>query len=487
MMNLIIRKTQSLPEKLSRIFLVESGRQLADFGFTAEEIDYLEQRRTDDTNLVILQRLNLTDAVRFTEINIDPQLHYEHLRKDAWRIAKRLTEEKEKQVAVIDTLGDKEAVLALVEGLVLSTYRFDGYKTVEKSKKCALSEILVVSSVIEGDNIKELTHLTGAVFVARDLVNEPVVSLNASALSEKAVSLGRQYGFGVEVMDKGKIETLKFGGLLAVNRGSVDPPTFTVMEWKPANAVNEKPYVLVGKGVVFDTGGINLKTPPGSLDTMKCDMGGAASVLGTMVALAANEVPVYVVGLIPATDNRPGGNAIVPGDIIKMHNGKTVEIINTDAEGRLILADALSYAARYKPALVIDLATLTGAAAVAIGVHGTVAMGMAPEETKRLLSGAGETAYERLVWFPFWEEYDEEVKSEIADVKNLGGREGGAITAGKFLSNFVEGPWVHLDIAGPVFNLKENNYKGNGGSGVGVRLLYRFFRKIGERGEATVG
>jgi leucyl aminopeptidase len=256
-----------------------------------------------------------------------------------------------------------------------------------------------------------------------------------------------------------------------------------VLEWKPENAINEKPYVLVGKGVVFDTGGINLKTPPGSLDTMKCDMGGAAAVLGTLEALAANKIPLHVIGLMPSTDNRPGGNAMVPGDIIRMHNGKTVEVLNTDAEGRLILADALSYAERFNPAAVIDLATLTGAAAVAIGVHGTVGMGTADDKMKAQLEVAGEEMCERIVWFPFLEEYDEEVKSTIADVKNLGSREGGAITAGKFLAQFVKGPWIHLDIAGPAFNLKENNYRGNGGTGVGVRLLYRFFKNLASSGE----
>jgi leucyl aminopeptidase len=371
----------------------------------------------------------------------------------------------------------------VVEGLALSTYRFEGYKTEDKARRSAVKEIVVVSSSVAGPDLKELTLLTQAVFATRDLVNEPVGSLNAVGLGQKAVALGQKYGFTADVFDKAKIEALKFGGLLAVNKGSIDPPTFSVLKWKPENAINEKPYVLVGKGVVFDTGGINLKTPPGSLDTMKCDMGGAAAVLGTLVALAANKIPLHVVGLMPSTDNRPCGNAMVPGDIIRMHNGKTVEILNTDAEGRLILADALSYAERFNPAAVIDLATLTGAAAVAIGGHGTVGMGTADEKMKAQLEVAGEEMCERVVWFPFWEEYDEEVKSTIADVKNLGSREGGAITAGKFLAQFVKGPWIHLDIAGPAFNLKENNYRGNGGTGVGVRLLYRFFQNLASAGK----
>ncbi len=482
-MELIIHSAHSLPEKINRIFIAESSQQLSDFGFTQDEIAYLNEKRGEEKNLVTIQRLNMLDAVRFFEPNKAENGMKESLRKDGWALEKRLSEEKASQVAVIDLVGHKGGTLAMVEGLALSTYRFEGYKTEEKARRRAVKEIFVVSSSVTGSDLKELTQLTQAVFTTRDLVNEPVGSLNAVGLGKKAEALGQKYGFSAEVFDKAKIEALKFGGLLAVNKGSVDPPTFSVLEWKPENAINEKPYVLVGKGVVFDTGGINLKTPPGSLDTMKCDMGGAAAVLGTLEALAANKIPLHVIGLMPSTDNRPGGNAMVPGDIIRMHNGKTVEVLNTDAEGRLILADALSYADRFNPAAVIDLATLTGAAAVAIGVHGTVGMGTADDSMKAQLEVAGEEMCERIVWFPFWEEYDEEVKSTIADVKNLGSREGGAITAGKFLAQFVKGPWIHLDIAGPAFNLKENNYRGNGGTGVGVRLLYRFFKNLASSGD----
>ena len=469
-MDLVIRNTQTISGPVSRIFLVESCEQLSDFGFQENEIAYLKEKREEEKTLVTIQRLNLCDAVRFIDPHNEVNDLSESLRKDGWALEKRLSEAKASQVAVLDLIGSEKSVLAMVEGLALSTYRFEGYKTAAKDRRSALGEILVVSSAVDDASLKELALLTEAVFATRDLVNEPVRSLNAIHLGEKAVALGQKYGFKTEVFDKAKIQALKFGGLLAVNQGSVDPPTFSVMEWKPENAINAKPYVLVGKGVVFDTGGINLKTPPGSLDTMKCDMGGAASVLGTMVALAANKVPLHVVGLMPSTDNRPGGNALVPGDIITMHNGKTVEILNTDAEGRLILADALSYAERFNPAAVIDLATLTGAAAVAIGSHGIVGMGTGDKELKDQLETAGEEMCERVVWFPFWKEYDEEVLSQIADVKNIGSREGGAITAGKFLAHFVKGPWIHLDIAGPAFNLKEQNYRGNGATGTGVRL-----------------
>ena len=396
----------------------------------------------------------------------------ETIRRRAARVAAKLQEEQIYKVSLADLSGEPQLLMALAEGLALASYSFLKYKTDKKDRPEL--EIAIVSDKISQAEITTLKNLLKAVFLTRDLVNEPVGYLSAEKLGELILETAQDYGFSTQVFNKKKIESLKMGGLLAVNKGSIDPPTFSVLEWKPAKTVNSKPIVLVGKGVVFDTGGINLKTPPGSLDTMKCDMSGAAAVIGTMAALAANKVPLHVLGLIPATDNRPGGNALVPGDIITMHSGATVEVINTDAEGRLILADALSFAKRYEPELVIDLATLTGNAVVAIGTHGSVGMGTASPDIQQKLSEAGDKVCERLAWFPFWKDYDDAIKSEIADMKNLGGREGGAITAGKFLAKFVDAPWVHLDIAGPAFLEKKENYRGLGGTGVGVRLLYRF-------------
>ncbi|MFL5729672.1 MAG: leucyl aminopeptidase family protein, partial [Cytophagaceae bacterium] len=232
----------------------------------------------------------------------------------------------------------------------------------------------------------------------------------------------------------------------------------------------------VGKGVVYDTGGLSLK-PSESMSMMKCDMAGAAAVAATIYALAKNKIPLHVIGLIPATDNRPGENAITPGDVITMLSGGTVEVLNTDAEGRLILADALTYAARYKPQLVIDLATLTGSALRAIGKEGIVFMGNAAEKTKKSFSDSGYEVYERLVEFPLWEEYGKQNESDIADIKNLGSGEAGAITAAKFLEHFVDYDWMHLDIAGMAFLGGTDYYRGKNGTGVGVRLLYNFLKK----------
>jgi leucyl aminopeptidase len=258
--------------------------------------------------------------------------------------------------------------------------------------------------------------------------------------------------------------------------GSIDDPTFTIMEWKPKNAKNKSPIVLIGKGIVFDTGGLSLKPTANSMDLMKIDMGGAGTVIGAMQAIASNKLPIHVIALTPATDNRPSGNAYAPGDVITMHDGTTVEVLNTDAEGRLILADALSFAKKYKPELVIDLATLTGSAVAAIGHYGIVSMHEGAEKEHARLKEAGDYTHERLAEMPFWSDYDELIQSDIADIKNLGGPHAGAITAGKFLAHFADYPWIHLDIAGPSYTQAKYGYRGKGATGMGVRLLYQFIK-----------
>jgi leucyl aminopeptidase len=268
------------------------------------------------------------------------------------------------------------------------------------------------------------------------------------------------------------------GGLLAVNKGSLDPPTFTILEWKPENCLNDQPIVLVGKGIVFDTGGLSLKPTAKSMDYMKSDMAGGAAVAAAICTAALHRLPLHLVALVPATDNRPGGNAVTPGDVITISNGATVEVLNTDAEGRLILADALCYAKKYNPMLVIDLATLTGSAAMTLGIHGIAAMGKDCRDHFDLLKTAGDRVNERIVELPLWEEYDEMIKSSIADMKNIGGGEAGAITAGKFLQRFADFPWIHLDIAGPSYLHAADHYRTVGGTAVGVRLLVDFFNLL---------
>ena len=302
-------------------------------------------------------------------------------------------------------------------------------------------------------------------------------SLTTSKYAEEIQEIALISGLKITFLDKLKIASLKMGGLLAVNKGSSEPPFFAIAEWKPQNAINKKPYILIGKGITFDTGGYSIKTATG-MEEMKFDMSGSAITITTLSLLAQNQVPIHVIGLIPATDNRINDKAQLPGDIITMHDGTTVEVLNTDAEGRLILADALSYAKKYNPELVIDIATLTGSAHLALGKYTIFATGKNYQQAMLKLKQSGENVYERLVEFPLWDEYAESLQSKIADIKNVGVRHAGAIIASKFLEHFTDYPWIHLDIAGPAFFEKAWNYHSAGGTGIGVRLLYNFFKNI---------
>lgn len=402
------------------------------------------------------------------------ELTAEQLRKTGHALHGPLKAARVRELHVVDLTADNQAALPLAEGLYLTAYQFEGYRTDEKSKKPAELERVVLVGVEEAA-VSALGHLLSGVELARDLVNMPQNKLTATNFAEQMAAAGEAAGFQTEILDQARIEALRMGGLLAVNQGSPEPPTFTIMEWKPQGATNEKPYVLVGKGVTFDTGGLSLKPTPGSMDIMKCDMAGAAAMTGVMYALAKNNVPLHVIGLVPATDNRPGGPAFAPGDVLTMHSGLTVEVLNTDAEGRLILADALHFAKKYQPQLVIDAATLTGSAARAVGKEGIVAMGTCGDETMQELAAAGRRVHERIVELPLWDEYAEHIKSDIADINNLGKAEAGAISAGKFLERFIEGtPWIHLDIAGPAFLTAPDSYRGKHGTGTAVRLIYDF-------------
>lgn len=366
---------------------------------------------------------------------------------------------------------------AFAEGFLLSNYQFLKYFKEAAKKRNTLQKLQIYGSVTQKE-LTELSHLIDSVFWARDMVNEPVSFMDAPQLAKEIKEKGKASDYKVEVLRKGKIETLKMGGLLAVNQGSETPPTFTIIEYKPKDAKNKKPIVLVGKGVVYDTGGLSLKPTAHSMDLMKSDMGGAAMMSATIDALAKNKVPVYVIGLIPATDNRPGKNAYAPGDVVTMFDGTTIEVLNTDAEGRMILADALAYANKYKPELVIDAATLTGAAVRALGTKTAISMGNAKDTYFKKLYEAGQTTHDRVFRLPFWDEWKSELNSDIADMKNLGGPNAGMITAGKFLEHFVKYPYIHIDIAGPAFLEAADSYNGKGGTGAGIRLLYEFLKGL---------
>ena len=464
----------------NQILICKSFSEIADL--SANELAFVKEQIENKNNSIYLNRLNSHVFIYQIEEDKNSNKTLEKARLAAHSVCKKLNELKQTSVTIKGS-GNSELLYAFSEGFGLSNYQFLKYFSDADKRRNAISTIN-----IDGLSNTELVNLNSAVSstcIARDFVNEPLSYLTAEQYAHDMMDLGEELGFKVEVFNKSKIQSLKMGGLLAVNLGSPNPPTFSILEWNPENAKNEKPYVLVGKGVVYDTGGLSLKPTAMSMDYMKCDMGGSASVVGTMAAIAQAKLPIRVIGLIPATENRPGGNAYVPGDVINMHNGMTVEVLNTDAEGRMILADALSYARNYDPELVIDMATLTGSAARAIGDQAMVSMGNAPQEIHDVLIESGAKTYERFAPFPFWDEYGDQLKSRVADLKNLGGAEAGMITAGKFLEYFTQDtvtkegyPYIHIDLAGPAFNHSEKNYRGIEGTGVGVRSLFEFFKTI---------
>ncbi len=441
----------------------------------------LSQKLEDkDNGITIFYEADRIIAVVALKVNthIETGIVHEEARVRGGNICKRINYEKSAHAVVVrgsDSVSKGE-LLAFTEGIALANYQFLKYKSDKKQN--ALTNVALMDAEISPAEIDELNNIITANQIARDLGNEPVVSLNAVDLGDFIVKMSHEIGFKADILNKSQIEALRMGGLLGVNAGSSVPPTFSILEYKPDNAKNVKPLIFVGKGVTYDTGGYSIKTGPG-MPGMKMDMSGAAAVVGTFYAIVKNKLPVYCIGLIPATDNRINSNALVPDDIITMHSGATVEVLNTDAEGRLILGDALSYAKKFQPELVIDLATLTGAAAAITGALGGALMGTDTKYRPTLMACGNET-YERLWEIPYWREYADMLKSDIADLKNIGGAVGGSATAGKFLEHFTDYPWLHLDIAGPAILKDDEPYKLKGASGVGVRLLYAFTKKFVE-------
>jgi len=465
----ITTQTQSF----AKAFLVFDRTTVAGIPLSEDEAIYV-LKQLEENELVIVNRYSELIFVAFADPLKVNGIFHEQCRKRGNEISGILKKEQISNIDIIVPTSNPKAGLAVAEGLALGSYQFVKYRSASEKKQWNLEKVNFAGAEVSQNEIDLLAVLVEAVFIARDLVNEPASNLNAVKLAESFEAMGKEAGFSTDIFHKDRIEALKMGGLLAVNLGSIDPPTFSVMKWEPANAKNAKPIILVGKGVVFDTGGLSLKPTKDSMDYMKCDMAGSAVVAAVMYFAAKCRLPLNLIALVPSTDNRPDGNAYAPGDVIYMHSGKTVEVLNTDAEGRLILADALSFARDYHPELVIDVATLTGAAAMAIGQHGIVGMGNAGESTFSALKQSGENVFERVVEFPLWEEYGESIKSDIADIKNIGAREGGAISAGMFLENFVDYPWIHLDIAGPAFINASDHYRTKGGTAAGVRLLADF-------------
>lgn len=369
-----------------------------------------------------------------------------------------------------------DTVQAMVEAFVIGAYRWDTYK--RRKRKGAESFTVLVSNAKDKRTAEKAAHagrvVSESTCMVRDLANCPSNDLRPKDLAKLAEALGKEYGFKVNILGKKEIEKAEMHGLLAVSRGSAEEPRFIELEWNGTRSKKTRPIVFVGKAITFDTGGISIK-PVANMDQMKYDMAGGATVLGTITAAARSKLPLRIIGLIPSSENMPDGKAYKPGDVIEYKNGRTVEIISTDAEGRLILADGLLRAGELDPTYVIDTATLTGGVKVALAKIAAGILGNDDRLVNGLIKAGGET-HERLWRLPLWPEYNDLIKGDTADIKNSGGREGSTCTAAALLNNFVSYPWAHVDIAGMGWSPSGKGYLQKGATGFGVRLFMQWLR-----------
>ena len=386
-------------------------------------------------------------------------------------------------IAKFDSFSEVELSESFVTGLLLGLYQFNEFKTLERDKIKEIGKVILLGekdgetkSIGEGLRMGEI--ISEAVCLARDLVNGPSNQVTPSLLAQKARQIAKDYGMEIQVFDVSEAEAMGMGAFVAVAKGSQEPGKFIVLEYNKGKGLDT--IALVGKGITFDSGGISIK-PSENMDRMKDDMSGAAAVLATMQVAFKLQLPLHLVGIMPATENLPSGKAYKPGDILKTLSGQTVEVISTDAEGRLILSDALTYSLRYQPKAIVDLATLTGACVIALGNDVIGLFGNDESLLKRIEEASGKTG-EKVWRMPLLDEYFDHLKSDAADFRNVGTRIAGAIIGGIFLSKFVEKtPWVHLDIAGPASIDKERPYIPKGGTGAGVRLLIQLLRDWKEK------
>jgi len=376
-------------------------------------------------------------------------------------------------------LEAKETAQALTEGSMLGLYRFLRYKTGgenDHNREIKALTILtenssVVTAMQKGVKIGEI--VAESTVMVRDMVSSPSADMTPTIIAAKARDISKEFGLRLQVLERRQMAKLGMGAVIGVSSGSAQPPKFIIVEYRGGG--KKRFIALVGKTITFDSGGISIK-PAENMDKMKDDMSGGAAVLGAIRSAAALKLPLNIVGLLPATENMPSGSAYKPGDVLRTLSGQTIEIISTDAEGRLILADALVYACQYEPAVIVDIATLTGACRIALGQEAIGMLG-ADDNVKQKMREAGEKTGERVWEMPLWEGYYDLIKSDIADMKNTGGRDGSIITAAALLSKFVQNyPWVHLDIAATAWTEKDRPYTPKGATGIGVRLLTQFLR-----------
>ena len=408
-------------------------------------------------------------------------LRVDRLRQAAALAAKRAQAQRRTSVAIpvfgIGTHGitAEQAGQVMAEGIRLGTYRYTEFKSLKPDERPALTTVVLVvdrgvSSAAVSTGVVRGTAIAEAVLFSRTLINRPSNLKYPQAIGAEVQRMARRFKVSCRVYQKPELTKLGMNCVVAVGQGSVHPPVFVTLEYVGPGAKGKTPLVFVGKGITFDSGGISIK-PSEKMDQMKYDMSGGAAVAGALQAIASLKLPVRVIGLIPFSENLPSGSAQRPGDIIRAYSGKTIEVLNTDAEGRLVLADALGFAQRYKPAAVVDLATLTGACVVALGQYASGLLSNHAGLTERV-KAAAERSHERVWELPLWPEYSDHVKSEFADLKNIGDGGAGTITAAAFLKEFAgDVPWVHLDIAGVAWSEKDHPYLVKGGTGFGVRLL----------------
>lgn len=365
----------------------------------------------------------------------------------------------------------------MTEGAVLGTYQFTAYRRDGAAENTVKTLTLLATDKSDvrtlSEGVRRGTATAEATIFVRDLSNHPSNIMTPTKVAQEAKTVAKEPGVSLKILERKDMEKLKMGALLGVARGSYEPPKFIILEYNGSRKKQDRPVVLVGKTITFDSGGISLK-PSENMERMKADMTGGAVVLAAVRAAARLKLPLHLVGLLPVTENMPGGGAMKPGDIVTTLSGKTVEVQNTDAEGRLILSDGLAYAARYNPSALIDIATLTGACTIALGQFAIGMLGT-DDTVKEAVRRAGIRAGERVWEMPLWDEYFEQLKSDVADMRNIGGRGGGMITAALFLSKFAEGcPWVHLDIASTDWSERERAYISKGPTGIGTRLLIQY-------------
>jgi leucyl aminopeptidase len=372
---------------------------------------------------------------------------------------------------------DKEHLSATVEGIKLSDYLFNNYKSDEDKNDLNQVRILIKNNLKNNQKIiHDSSIVSDAVIFSRNISNLPPNDCLPKDLANFSATLSKNQKIKVRVIEQEEMEPYGLAGILAVGKGSSSSPKLIIIEYS-GSTKNEKPIVIVGKAVTFDTGGISIK-PSEKMDEMKYDKCGGCNVLGIMKAVSDLNLNTNVIGMIPAVENMPSGNSYRPGDIIKMYNRKTVEVLNTDAEGRIILADALAFAVKtFAPKAIIDMATLTGAAIIALGTNVAALVGNNKGLVMKIIDFSNQTG-EKIWELPLYDEYKEQLKSSTADMKNIGGRSAGAITAAAFLSNFVEDtPWIHLDIAGTAWNqegTKEKTYNPKGATGFGIRTIVKY-------------